>query len=117
MDLGHAFSKHAEWKQRFADAMVRCETLDAEMIGKDDACELGAWLHGPGRNLYLQVPAHAACLAAHAAFHAEAGRVALAINAGRYAEAEAMLGSGTPYAAASVAVGAALRALTRVVGA
>jgi hypothetical protein len=36
----------------------------------------------------------------HATFHAEAGKIAVAINSKNYSVAEAMLNAGTPYTAA-----------------
>jgi methyl-accepting chemotaxis protein len=49
----------------------------------------------------------------HAGFHAQAGRVATVINAGRYDEADAMLGADSPYAQASNEVAMAIRRLKK----
>jgi methyl-accepting chemotaxis protein len=107
MDLGLAIQKHAEWKYKFRAAMSASEPMDAAAISKDNCCEVGKWLHGEAKDLHGHLASHAKCVAAHAAFHAEAGKVAAVINAKKNDEAEHMLGAGTPYAEASRKVGVA----------
>jgi hypothetical protein len=101
MDLDQAVQKHTEWKVKFRAAMTRHESLDAGTIAKDNCCELGQWLYGAGKSKWSSLPAYLGCLAKHAEFHTAAARVAHAINGKKYAEAEAMLGPDTPYAAIS----------------
>ena len=113
MDLSKAIEKHAAWKIKFRSAIANKETMDAAGIGSDHGCDLGSWLHGEGKTRFGALTSHANCVGRHASFHAEAGRVARAINARRYAEAEAMMGSGTPYGEASSAVGLALMQLKK----
>jgi methyl-accepting chemotaxis protein len=111
MDLDNAIQKHAEWKTKFRTAISQHEKVDAAAIGKDNVCELGQWLAGPARHHYGTLPEYRECMANHTAFHVEAGKVAVIINAGKYAEAEEMMSSGTPYARASTAAGGAIFAL------
>lgn len=113
MDLEQAIEKHAEWKLRFRSAIQRHETMDAAAIKVDNRCELGKWLHGPGKALFGSLPSYLSCVEKHARFHAEAGKVAEAINAKRFEAAEALLGGGTAYADASSAIGAALMRLKK----
>lgn len=101
MDLDTAIQKHAEWKFKFRSALVEKQTLDAAAISKDNNCEFGKWLYGEAKTLYGKSATHADCLADHAAFHAEAGKVAAAINAGKMEEAERMLAGGSTYSEAS----------------
>ena len=108
MDLDHAIQKHAEWKIKFRTAITRQETMDVDTISKDNCCELGKWLHGDGRTSYGWLQSFGQCVARHAAFHTEAGKVAQVVNARRYAQAEAMLENETPYSQASSAVGIAI---------
>ncbi len=115
MNLDTAIQAHAQWKMKLRSAISRCETVDAATISADNCCELGRWMHGEGRARLGRSPVFAECLTLHAAFHREAGRVAMAINGRRYDEADAMLASGTPYSEASSAVGAALIRLKREV--
>jgi hypothetical protein len=113
MDLNNAIEKHAEWKLKFRSAISKSETMDASSISKDSCCELGKWLHGEAKVKFGSLPSHSACVAKHAAFHIEAGKVAQTINARKFTEAEAMLNAGTPYTAASSAVGVAVLKLKK----
>jgi methyl-accepting chemotaxis protein len=116
MDLSQAIQKHAEWKLKFRGAISGQESLDAITIAKDNCCELGKWLHGEGKIKYSKLASHGECVTKHAAFHLEAGKVAAAINSKKYAEAEAMLGGGTPYAAISSDVAVAISRLKKEAG-
>lgn len=111
MDLDLAIEKHSQWKLKLRTAIAKKESMDAAVIGRDDACELGKWLHGEAKASLGRLPSYAACVAKHAAFHVEAAKVAKAINSHEYTAAEAMLGAGTPYIAASSAVGVAIMTL------
>lgn len=113
MDLSKAVEKHAEWKVKFRSAISKQETLDAETVSKDNCCELGKWLHGDSKLKLGQFTSYHDCVAKHAVFHLEAGKVARTINLGKYAEAEAMLNVGTPYTTASNAVGIAISRLKK----
>jgi methyl-accepting chemotaxis protein len=90
--------------------------MDAETISKDNCCELGKWLHGEAASTFSEFSSYTECVAKHAVFHAEAGKVARAINAKKYTAAEAMIDSGTSYTAASIAVGVAIAHLKKEAG-
>ncbi|MFZ6751687.1 CZB domain-containing protein [Undibacterium sp. Ren11W] len=113
MDLSLAVAKHVEWKTKLRSAIIKKETLDAASISADNCCELGKWLHGDAKAKMSGLASYKDTLSKHAVFHKEAGKVASAINAQKYAEAEAMLGAGTAYAAASSAVGVAIGAFKK----
>ncbi|MBX3609677.1 MAG: CZB domain-containing protein [Hydrogenophaga sp.] len=113
MDLESSVAKHGEWKMKLRGAINRQETLDATSIGSDHRCELGQWLHGDARKQYGSLKSYATCVARHAEFHAEAGKVAKAINAKRFGEAETMIGAGSAYAQASSAASVAILALKK----
>ena len=113
MDLDKAAAAHGEWKLKFRAAIQQKAQLDAQAIGKDHVCPLGQWLHGAAKAKYAGMKSYAVCVEKHAAFHKEAGKVAVAINAGKYADAEAMIGGGTAYTAASSAVGGAVLGLRK----
>jgi methyl-accepting chemotaxis protein len=116
MDLDKAIASHTDWKARLQAAIQDMEQLDARAIGMDDQCELGKWLHGAGKAQFRHLGSFETALLRHAAFHKCAGKVAIAINAGKHAEAKAMLRIGTPYAVASNAVGVAIIALKKEAG-
>lgn len=113
MNLDDAVSAHAQWKTKFRTAITKHETLDAATITKDNCCELGKWLHGEGKSLYSSKVEFTALIEKHKGFHGEAGKVAVAINAKKFPEAEAMLGGGTPFGAASTEVGVAIGRLKK----
>ena len=113
MDLDNAIAKHAEWKMKFRTAISRQEQLDAATLAKDNCCDLGKWLHGDAKASFGRMASHAECVKKHAVFHVEAAKVASSINAGKYAEAEAMIGGGTSYSQASSAVGVAIMQLKK----
>ena len=116
MDLKQAIVKHTEWKTRFRTAISKHETMDAETISKDNCCDLGKWLHGESKQKMGKLVSHAECVSKHALFHTEAGKVAKAINAKEYTEAEAMLNPDTPYWNASTAVALAIMHLMKESG-
>ena len=116
MDLTNAVGKHSEWKTKFRVAISKQENMDAATIGKDNCCELGKWLHGEGKSKFGHLASHGDCILRHAAFHVEAGKVANAINAKKFTEAEAMINSGTTYASASSAVGVSIMKLQKEIG-
>jgi methyl-accepting chemotaxis protein len=113
MDLNQAIEKHAEWKVKFRTAITKKETMDADTISRDNCCELGKWLHGDGRTTLGKLGSFSDCVLKHAAFHAEAGKVARTINSGNFTQAEAMLGGGSSYARASTEVGMAISRLKK----
>lgn len=113
MDLDYAVKAHGEWKVKFRAAISAKQKLDAASISKDNACPLGQWLHGEAKAKYAGLKSYSRCLADHAAFHREAGKIAAAINSAQYAQAEAMLAGGTPYATASSNVGVAILQLRK----
>ena len=113
MNLEEAVQKHAEWKLKFRSAISKKEQMDAATISKDNCCVVGQWMYGEGKTRWGSKPEFQKALEKHTAFHVQAGKVAGLINSAKYAEAEAALGSGTPYASASSEVGVALIALKR----
>jgi methyl-accepting chemotaxis protein len=113
MDLDSAASAHTQWKTKLRVAINNKEKLDAAAIGRDDVCELGKWLHGAGK-VHASKPAFADVVAKHKAFHAEAGKIAVLINGGKFAEADAALNA-SAYVNASTATVAALRQLKKSV--
>lgn len=114
MDLNKAIEKHMEWKMTFRTAIDKQSTLDSAAISKDNVCELGKWLYGEAKLQYRGKPEYQQCVAAHAAFHVEAGKVAAVINTKQFDQAKKMIGSGTPYTTTSSAARGAIFALQSV---
>ncbi|BAP87249.1 methyl-accepting chemotaxis sensory transducer [Burkholderiales bacterium GJ-E10] len=103
-DFDQAIAAHRDWKVRLRKAIAGHETLDADTICRDDRCALGKWIHGPGAAQWGQRPGFAPLQARHAEFHEVAGGVARKINAGQYADAERLIGSGSRFATVSTEV-------------
>jgi methyl-accepting chemotaxis protein len=116
MDLSEAMKAHAEWKIKFRNAISKKDTMDVATISADTCCALGKWLHGESKPQLGPLKSHADCVAKHAVFHQEAGKVARTINAKQYAEAEAMIGPNTPFFMASNSVVVAIGALKKESG-
>ncbi|TAN65099.1 MAG: chemotaxis protein [Methylobacter sp.] len=113
MNLDTAIHKHMDWKVKFRTAISKKEQMDATTIAKDDCCELGKWLHGEGKAKCGGLPSYVTVLSKHAAFHLEAGKVASAINASKYTEAETMLSGNSAFTSVSSDVGIALMRLKK----
>jgi methyl-accepting chemotaxis protein len=86
-------------------------------LSKDNCCALGRWLHGEAKAQFGKAAAYGDCVARHADFHREAGKVAAAINATDFDRASKMLEAGTPYAKATSAVGSAILGLKKSIAA
>lgn len=69
LDFDGAIAAHGKWKQRLLDYVAGGgERLDPAVVGRDDQCALGCWIHGDGRALrgnagYTELKAE------HAGFH------------------------------------------------
>ena len=82
-------------------AISKQEIMDVATISADDCCALGKWLYEEGKFQFGHLKSHADCVTQHAQFHQEAGKVAQAINAKQFNEAQAMIGPDTPFFIAS----------------
>lgn len=52
LDFDAAIDAHGKWKQRLVDYVAGGgEKLDPAIVGRDDQCALGCWIHGDGRAL------------------------------------------------------------------
>ncbi|UTC76670.1 HAMP domain-containing protein [Treponema sp. OMZ 799] len=116
INLTNAVKVHVDWKVKLRAAISTKEKLDAGIISKDSECEFGKWLHGEAKTKYGNLASYKNCVAKHAAFHVEAGKVAFAINDGKFTEAEAMLNTGSSFSTASNEITAAVNALKNETG-
>jgi methyl-accepting chemotaxis protein len=115
MNLDDAIGAHSQWKIKLRMAISKHETLDAATIGKDNCCELGKWLYGEGRGLYSAKPQFAILMEKHKAFHSEASKVATAINAKKYEDADKMISGSSPFGAASSEVATSISNLKKAI--
>ncbi|KUM04084.1 CZB domain-containing protein [Chromobacterium subtsugae] len=103
MDLQQALLKHVEWETRFRVAIFMQERMDEDNIGRDDCCELGKWLHGPGQSRFGHLSVYQTCLSRHAILHLEAAKIAGLVNRQQFSQAEQALDDGAYAVAASAA--------------
>ena len=113
IDLHAAIRDHTEWRKTFYDAISKGQSLDAAWISRDTSCALGQWLDDDARQANRHLDSYRDCLVAHTEFHLEAAKIARAINDKRYDEALRMLGRGTDYSEASIALGLAITQLMK----
>ncbi len=113
MNLDTAIQKHMEWKVKFRSAITKQDQMDVATIGKDNCCDLGKWLYGEGKTQCGSLGSYPTVISKHAAFHVEAAKIATAINEKNYTEAEAMLGTHSPFSTVSGEVGIAIMRLKK----
>ncbi len=110
MDFEGAIQAHVAWKGRLlAYVNGGGEALDAGVVGRDDACALGKWIHSEGAR-YAGRLSFATVKSHHATFHRAAADVVRAAQSGDKAKALALI-DGPAYVRASADTIAAIRAL------
>jgi hypothetical protein len=86
IDIDTAIAAHENWKLRLKNYLDKksAEDLKPEVVCLDDRCDLGKWLHGPGRQHLGHYPAFSVLIARHKFFHLQASTVvALAMSGDR----------------------------------
>jgi methyl-accepting chemotaxis protein len=105
MNSEEAIQAHRAWKERFFVAMAKRQPLNVQAILADDCCDFGKWLYGQAKDKYGHLSSYRECVALHAAFHQEAGKIAQEINDGEFLNAShQFLNHDTAYAKASAAL-------------
>jgi hypothetical protein len=94
MNFTSAIQAHTNWKLRLAALChgKQTEGVDPAALAKDNLCELGQWLHGPGRK-YVSDADYGELLKTHAGFHRAASAIASMGLGGKAEEACASLQS------------------------
>jgi hypothetical protein len=90
------------------NAWIDRELFDVATISRDDCCDFGKWLHGKDAHQVDDLQTYHTCVATHATFHIEAGKVAAIINNENYEQAQKLLDSDSSFSKASEAVSAAI---------
>ncbi len=73
------------------------QQLDSDRICRDDQRPLGQWIHGPGGSRWGKQQTFVHLRTRHADFHRVAGGIAQTINAGKYDDAERLIGAGSEF--------------------
>jgi hypothetical protein len=114
MNAQEVIDQHRKWKERFMLAMAKSESMSVAEISVDNLCIFGKWLHGEAKDKFGSLASYADCVAKHAAFHVEAGKVAQKINDGdRLAASQQLVAHDTPYQQASEALSKSVIAMFR----
>jgi hypothetical protein len=107
MNFDDAINAHTKWKVRLRMCIDGTEKLDPAVVCKDNQCDLGKWIYGEGAK-YNKAASYSTLKAEHANFHKCAADVVTKANAGKKAEAEALLGPTGNFAKASQATVSAI---------
>lgn len=101
MDFDEAIVSHLKWKIRLRNFLDgRGEPIDSGTAAKDDACELGQWIHGEGQRFADSAP-YQELVKKHTQFHLQAAEVVRKIESGDKPGAESLLATGREFSAAS----------------
>ncbi len=116
LDIDTAIAAHEHWSARL-NAVIKgtsTEQLHPDVVCLDDRCDLGKWLHGPGRARLGSYPAFSVLVARHKHFHMEASAVLSLAQSGDQPRAEQKLQSGYRHASNQVVL--LLKELKRSLG-
>lgn len=115
MDFDEAIVSHLKWKihlRNFLDG--RGEKLDSTVVAKEDACELGQWIYGDGKQFADTTP-YQELLKKHVQFHLRAAEVVQKMEAGDKQGAENLLATGREFSTASKEIVGAIMQLEQEV--
>ncbi len=105
--LDAAVAAHTQWKAEFELAILGGgHGLELPLVGRDDRCALGRWLHARGPEAFRELGTLGA---AHRRFHREAAAVLRMAQEGRVADAVRAMELTEPYGRWSAALLAALQ--------
>ncbi len=108
MDFESAIDAHSKWKVRLRAVIAGEDKLNPALVGAEDHCDLGRWIHGEGMK-YSNSAFYKALRTEHAHFHKCAAEVVSKSNAGDRPAAEALMGAGGGFSRASQATISAIR--------
>ncbi len=111
MNFDDAIRAHGEWTDKLA-LYVRSpdQSLDYELVSRDDQCALGKWIHGEG-SCHADLSEFRIMTEAHARFHRAAGDIVRRADRGERVKVETDLAGQSPFGRASEEVIRALAAL------
>lgn len=99
LDIDAAIAAHLFWKEQLQTQITGRPgadpgapgPLDRDRVCRDDRCDLGHWIHGPGRARLGTFPGFTDLLAHHRMFHHVAANVLALDAAGQHGAARRML--------------------------
>lgn len=107
-EISKAIAAHSAWKHRLANAIATgSDASTPDKVRTDNLCDFGKWLYSADLSMRAD-PHYAGVKAAHAAFHVAASEVLALAIAGKKADAEKAMASGSVFLTASVKVTSAM---------
>lgn len=102
MNWDNAVKMHAAWKMRLL-AYIRDPRIkiDPAVVGVDNRCPLGIWLHSEVKQKLAGMPEFETLIAEHARFHRAVGSAVEQVNAGKIVSDQTVLGWESEFAASS----------------
>jgi len=93
INIMDAINAHIKWKIRLEKYLngTSEETLDPNIVCRDDQCVLGKWIHGPALKHFQNDDGFKTLRDDHAQFHVIAGQVVTSVQANEKAKAEALM--------------------------
>jgi len=93
LDIDRAVAAHLGWAGRLKTVLQGGgkDAPDPATAGRDDACGLGKWIHGPGERCCGQMADFPLLRSRHAAFHRMVADILRKHQAGQRAEADALV--------------------------
>jgi hypothetical protein len=113
MNFDEAIKAHADWKMKLARYIQRPDrSIDAGVVGQDNQCSLGRWLHGEGVR-FASMPEFAQLRQEHAAFHRHAADIVRRADSGEKVVEDVSLGAESPYSKTSIKLTQLIMSLRR----
>lgn len=91
--LREVLAAHGVWKRQLNRLLKEGDyrKLDLITIADDRICELGRWLHGPGKDTFGKLKEHHEAVEAHAAFHKAAAEMVVEFKSGNRRKAAELM--------------------------
>jgi hypothetical protein len=111
VNIDEAITAHAKWKMKLASYISKPDqSLQASVVGADNQCDLGKWLHGEGLK-YSRLPEYSKLVSDHAEFHKFAAEIIRKADSGHKVTADITLGSKSKFASISSTIVLSLMAM------
>ena len=95
MNFDEAITAHSQWKIRLQGVISGTgrEVLDPQVVGVDNKCPLGQWIHGEAKQ-YSKLEEYVQLVKEHASLHQCAAKVLRLVEAGQKEEAKGLVDNG-----------------------
>jgi hypothetical protein len=113
MDIDSAIRAHAAWKLKLSLYIKNPDgSLDPNVVGRDNHCDLGKWIYGEGARLAAD-PQFSQLKVAHSQFHRAAGNIIRRADAGENVSADISLSADSDYGCSSQKVTSLLMSMRK----